>query len=157
MQRQIKNNAHQVQSFNALYDIVKVESLDYFTETINFQKKIDKLENLDENHSMDFNLVKYIPGLADVATQGKVDNFNNKRKYANENCKDKNTLEFNIQLTKNHYINFSALYVCFPAHIRSKANNSNDIEAGTILVNNFLLILFFFFSIDILLNIHLRT
>ena len=36
MQRQIKNNAHQAQSLNSLNDIVKVESLDYSTETNNF-------------------------------------------------------------------------------------------------------------------------
>ena len=86
---------------------------------------------------MDFNLVEYTPGLADVATQGKVDNFNSKRKYANENYKEKNTLEFNIQLTENHYINFSTLYVCFPIKIKSKANDANEIEDGIILVNNF--------------------
>ena len=86
---------------------------------------------------MDFNLVEYISGLADATTQGKVDNFNSKRKYANENYKDKNTLEFNILLTENHYINFSTLYVCFPIKIKSKANDANEIEDGIILVNNF--------------------
>ena len=86
---------------------------------------------------MDFNLVEYISGLVDATTQGKVDNFNSKRKYANENYKDKNTLEFNILLTENHYINFSTLYVSFPIKIKSKANDANEIEDGIILVNNF--------------------
>ena len=38
---------------------------------------------------MDFKLVKYIPGLADVATQGKSNNFNYKIKYADETYKEK--------------------------------------------------------------------
>ena len=44
-------------------------------------------------------------------------------------------MEFNIQLTKNHYINFRTLYVCLL--IKIETNNANDIAAGKTSVNNF--------------------
>ena len=49
--------------------------------------------------------------------------------------KIKKKLEFNTQLTKNQYINFSTLYVCLL--IKIETNNENDIAAGKTSVNNF--------------------
>ena len=62
MQRQIQNDAHQVQVLNPLKDITKVESIGYSTDVKNMLTKIDNLESLFETGKMDFNLIRYIPG-----------------------------------------------------------------------------------------------
>lgn len=98
--------------------------------------KIDKLEELYIQGNTDFSLVRYIPDLVDIETRGQTNNFNRKIKYADNTYKDKNMLEFNIQLTKHHYINFSTLIVCLPIKIISKSNNANDIAAGSIQEHN---------------------
>ena len=141
MQGQIQNDLHQVQSLNLLNDMVKVESIDYSVDAENVLGKLDKLQALYKSGKMDFNLVRYIPGLANVATQGQIDSFNTNRKYADENYKDKNTLEFNIQLSANRYAIFNSMHICLPIKLKSKAHNAkhnaNDVAAGLIPVNNF--------------------
>ena len=117
MQRQILNDA---QNLNLLNDIVKVESINYSADVKNVLVKIGKVPSLYKPGNMDFNLIRYIPGLADVATQGQIYNLNTKRKYADENYEDKNTLEFNIILHTSHYINFNAMHICLPMKMKFK-------------------------------------
>ena len=117
MQRQILNDA---QNLNSLNDIVKVESINYSADVKNVLVKIGKVQSLYKPGNMGFNLIRYIPGLADVATQGQIYNLNTKRKYADENYEDKNTLEFNIILHTSHYINFNAMQICLPMKMKFK-------------------------------------
>ena len=60
-----------------------------------------------------------------------------KRKYADESYKNKKVIEFNVQLTANHYTNFQNVHLCFLIKIKSAADNNNDIAAGVIPVNKF--------------------
>ena len=53
MQRQIQNNAHQVQKLNRLNDMVKDESINYSADVKNVFSKIDKLETLYKINKMD--------------------------------------------------------------------------------------------------------
>ena len=69
---------------------------------------------------MDFNLIKYIPGLADCEAQGQVDSFNTRRKHVDETYKNKDSLEFNIQFNANHYTNFNSIHIRLPIKIKSK-------------------------------------
>lgn len=46
------------------------------------------------------------------------------------------TLEFNIKLQANQYINWNSIHICFPTEIKSKADDDNDILVNTITVNN---------------------
>lgn len=60
-----------------------------------------------------------------------------KRKYADESYKSKKVIEFNVQLTANHYINFQKVHLCFSIKIKLAADNDKDITADVITVNNF--------------------
>lgn len=51
------------------------------------------------------------------------------------------TLEFNIKLQANQYINWNNVQICFSIEIKSKADDDNDIPANTLTVNNFFCIL----------------
>ena len=64
-------------------------------------------------------------------------NILTKRKFADSTYKDKQVLEFNINLAKNQYMNFNSVHVCFPIKIKSNADNINDVPVRTIAVNNF--------------------
>ena len=59
-----------------------------------------------------------------------------KRKYADESYKNKKVIEFNVQLTANHYTNFQNVDPCFPIKIKSAVDN-DDTRAGVTPVNNF--------------------
>ena len=132
MQRKIKNDAHQVQSLNLPNEIVKVESIYYSAEANNFLKQIDQLENTKMDQWI---LIQLNIFWGQLMLQPKA-NFNNKRKYPDQYYEDKNKLEFNTQLTKNYCINFITLNVCLLIKIKSKANNANNIAAGTEPIKN---------------------
>ena len=53
------------------------------------------------------------------------------------NLTKKQVIEFNVQLTANHYTNFQNVHLCFPIKIKLAADNDNDIAAGVLTVNNF--------------------
>ena len=55
-----------------------------------------------------------------------------KRKHADDSYKNEKVIEFNVQLTANHYTNFQNVHLCFPIKIKSAADEDNDITAGTI-------------------------
>ena len=137
MQRQIQKDAHQGQSLNQLNGMAIVESIDFSPDVKNVLGKFDKLESLYKSGKMDFNLIKCISALADCASQGQIDFFNTKRKYADETYKNKNTLKFNIQLSANHCTNSNSMHICFPIKIKSNTNNAIDIAAGMLPVNMF--------------------
>ena len=46
------------------------------------------------------------------------------------------TLEFNIKLPANQYINWNSIHICFPIERKSKSDDDNEIPANTISVNN---------------------
>ena len=46
-------------------------------------------------------------------------------------------IEFQTVLKKSRYTNFQNIHFCFPLKFQSKADNKNDIGAGTVHVNNF--------------------
>ena len=112
--RQIQNNVHHPQSLNPLNDMVKAESIVYSANVKNVLGKINKLETLHKTGKMDFTLIRYILGLADVARPGQIYSLNVKRKYGYETYKDKNTLEFNTNLNTNTYTNFNSMHICLP-------------------------------------------
>ena len=99
--------------------------------------KLDKLEKLYGHESMDFDFIRYLPGLGKVFYQGQIAGAQAKRKRADPNYTDKNTLQFNVVLTANPYTNFNRMHICLPIKVKSKTNNNNDIESGLITINFF--------------------
>ena len=84
-----------------------------------------------------YNMLKYIPGLAKIAYQGQLHSTETKRKFVDDSYKNKRVIEFNVQLTANHYTNFQDVHLCSPIKITPATSEDNDITTGTILVNNF--------------------
>ena len=82
-------------------------------------------------------LVKYIPGLADLAIQGMLDDIDTRKKLAHPSYKDKKQLDFQIPLTENYYVNPPNIHICFPIKIKKKSNNNSDTDDDLIIVNNF--------------------
>ena len=85
----------------------------------------------------DADLVKYIPGLADLAIQGMLDDIDTREKVASPSYKDKEELDFQILLTDNYYVNPSNIHICFPIKIKKKSNNNSNTDGDLITVNNF--------------------
>lgn len=50
------------------------------------------------------------------------------------------TLEFNVKLLVNQYINLNSVHTCVPVQIKSKTNNASDIDLDMLTVYIFLLI-----------------
>ena len=86
----------------------------------------------------DADLAKYIPGLLDLAIQGMLDDIDAREKVAHPSYKDKEQLDFQILLTENYYVNPSNIHICSPIEIKKKSDNTADIDADLITVNNFL-------------------
>ena len=120
MQRNISNNVQLSQSSNPLKDAMGVESVDYLADFNNMLEKIDKLKILYNQGSMDSDMLKYISGLAKVFYQGQIDAVQTKKNYAASSYTDKEVLEFNVNLIKNHYTNFSSILLCLPIKILKK-------------------------------------
>ena len=137
MQRQIQNELHQAQALNPLKDMTKAESIDYSSDVKKMLNKVENLEKLYEAGKMDFNLLRYIPGLANTAYQEQIYYLQTKQKFASETYAQKNNVECEIILPTNEYTNFNNMHLFPPKKIKSKADNNNDIAAGTMPVNNF--------------------
>ena len=99
------------QSFSPLKDKTGVEATDYSSDFEIMFDKLDKLEKHYENGSMDFNLIRYLPGRAKILCQGQISDLSTKRKYADPNYTDMNTLELNVVLSANKYTKFGSIHL----------------------------------------------
>ena len=111
MQLHINDNVQLVQSLNPLNDVVKVQSIHYLADFNDMLNKLDKLESLYMQGTMDFDLIRYLPGITKVSRQGQIYSIITKRSYADPNYNDKTTLEFNIVFPANHYTNFNSMHI----------------------------------------------
>ena len=114
-----------------------VDSVDFSADIDNLLKKLDKITDLYENGTIDSDFLRYIPGMAKIMYQGQIDWIQTKKAYAASTYTDKQILEFNIELTKYHYMNFSNMVVCLPVFFRKVTNKAQAIDADMIPVNNF--------------------
>ena len=75
--------------------------------------------------------------MSKIMYQDQVDWIQIKKAYASSTYNDKQLLEFNIELTKNHYMNFSNMVICLPVVFRKVTNKAQAIDTDMIPVNNF--------------------
>ena len=75
--------------------------------------------------------------MSKIMYQGQIDWIETKKTYATSTYTDMKMLEFVIDITANHYINFSTLVLCLPVAFRKRTNKANAIHATMIPVNNF--------------------
>ena len=138
MQRDISDKNTLGDTLNPINDIRRSTAIDRTTSNYNDAKeKVQKIRNLINMGKFDADLVKYIPGLADLAIQSMLDDIDTREKVAHPSYKDKERLDFQILLTENYYVNPSNIHICFPIKIKKKPNNNSDIDDDLITVNNF--------------------
>lgn len=94
-------------------------AIDRTTSNYNDAKeKVQKIQDLVSMGKYDADLVKYIPGLTDMAIQGMLDVIDTKEKVASPSYKDKDELDFQILLNDNYYVNPSNIHICFPVKFK---------------------------------------
>ena len=133
MQRQIPLTPQPL-ALNSLKDTAQVDEIDYSADFDNLNLIMDGFNKFFQTRKISYNTLKYIPGLGKIAYQGQLHSTETKRKYADDSYKNKKVIEFNIQLTANHYTNFQNVHLCLPIKINSTADEDKD---GTIPVNKF--------------------
>ena len=126
----------QLLALNPLEDAEQVNEIDYTVDFDNLFSRMDDFNKFFKTGKKSYNMLKYIPGLAKLGYQGQLHSTETKSKYAGDKYKGKKVIEFNVQLTANHYSNFQNVRLCFPMEIKSAADNNDDIAAGVIAVNN---------------------
>ena len=138
MQRDISDKNTLGNTLNPTNDIRRSTATDRTTSNYNDAKeKVQKIRELVSMGKYDADLVKYIPGFADLAIPGMLDDIDTKEKVAGPSYKDKEQLDFQIMLSDNYYVNPSNIHICFLIKIKKKSNNATDIDAYLIPVNNF--------------------
>ena len=89
MQKEISNKVQLGENVNPLKDLLKVPANDNTSDLQDVFQKVDKFGNLWEDGKMDYNLIRYLPGLATVSRQGKICNIRPKKAYVSSNYTDK--------------------------------------------------------------------
>ena len=138
MQRDISDKNTLGDTLNPINDIRHSTAIDRTTSNYNDAKeKVQKIRDLINMGKYDADLVKYIPGLADLPIQGMLDDIDTHEKVAHPSYKDKEQLDFQTLLTEIYYVNPSNIHICFPIKFKKKSHNSSNIDADLITVNNF--------------------
>ena len=107
-------------NLNPIKDATSVSAIDYSADIGNLIDKIDKITTLHDTGRIDKDVIKYIPGMAPVSYQGQIDFLDTKRTYPASTYPDMQQIEFNLEVVKNHYINFSNMVLCLPIDFRKK-------------------------------------
>ena len=138
MQKDISNKNTLGDTLNPINDIRPSIAIDRTASNYNDAKgKVQKICDLINMGKYDADLVKYIPGLADLAIQGMLDDTDTREKVAHPSYKEKEQLDFQILLTENYYVNPSNIHICFPIKFKKKSSNSSGIDNNLITVNIF--------------------
>ena len=125
-------------TLNPINDIKRSTAIDRTTSNYNDAKeKVQKIRALINMGKYDAVLEKYVPGFADLAIQGMLDDIDTRENVAHPSYTDNEQLDFQILLTENYYVNPANIHICFPIKIKKKSNNSSDIDDDLIIVNNF--------------------
>ena len=94
MQREISNKVHLGENLNLLKDLPKVPAVDNTSDLKDVFRKVDKLSNLWEEGKSNYNLVRYLLGLATVSRQGQMYTIMPKKAYALTNYTEKKNARF---------------------------------------------------------------
>ena len=125
------------EKLNPLKDATGVEAVDFSADIEYLIGKIDKLKSLYDEGQVDADILRYITGMSKIMYQGQIDWIDTKKTYAASTYTDMQMLEFVIELTANHYLNFSNIILCLPIAFRKTSNKPQAIDGDMIPVNNF--------------------
>ena len=137
MQANVSTKPRLGQSLDPLDNVLGVDSVDFSADIDNLLKKLDKITDLYENGRIDSDILRYNPGMSKIMYQGQIDWIQTKKAYAASTYTDRQILEFNIELTKSHYMNFGNMVICLPIVFRKATNRAQAIDADMITGNNF--------------------
>ena len=101
LQREISNKIQLGGNLNPLKDLPKVPTIDNTSDLKDVFRKVEKLSNLWKDGKVDYSLIRYLPGLANVSRQGQIYGIVPKNAYASTNYTNKKIVEFNILLASN--------------------------------------------------------
>ena len=125
------------ENLNPTEDATGVDAVDFSTDIDNLIGKLDKLTDLYDICKVDADMPRYIPGMSRIMYQGQLDHIETKKCYAESTYTNKEIIEFNLNITANHYVNFSNMVLCLPVTFRKKTANTTAINRDLIPVNNF--------------------
>ena len=117
-QSKIHNELQFAQVLNPLKNVAKVSSVDNTSDLKDVFTKIDKLKKLWDDGSINYDLIRYLPGTAKISRQGKIYNAHPQKVYASTNWSGLRTFEFNMLLTANAVTNFNNMHLCIPMQIK---------------------------------------
>ena len=126
------------QNLNPQNDTTGVHSVDYSADIDDLIGKVGKLKALYDKGQIDADILRYVPGMNKIMYQGQLDWIETKKAYASSTYTDMEQLEFTIELTADHFLNFSTIILCLPITFRKKSNKAAPIDDNMIPVNNFL-------------------
>ena len=106
MQAAKSNRVKLGENLNPLEDATGVDSVDFSADIDNVIGKIDKLKVMYDSGKIDADILRYIPGMSRIMYQGQIDWIGTQKSYAASIYTDMEMLEFVIELTANHYLNF---------------------------------------------------
>ena len=104
------NNVHLGQSINLLNEVVNVLSVDNSFDLQDVFAKIDKFEKIWDDRTMDFDLIRYLSGMAKISRQNQIYNALLKKAYAPPTWPNMKSFEFNFILAANTTANFAFPY-----------------------------------------------
>ena len=118
MQSKIDNQVQFGQTLNPLKYVAKVSSIDNTSDLQDGFTKIDKLQKLWDDDSMDYCLIRYLPDMAKISRQGQIYNMDPQRVYVSPNLSDLRTFVFNMLLTADTSANFNKMHLLIPLKIK---------------------------------------
>ena len=128
MQSKINNEVQFGQALNPLKNVIKVSSIDNTSDLQDVFTKINKLMKLWDDGSMNYNFIRYLPGMPKISRQGQIYSAHPQRVYASPNWYDLRKFEFNMLLTADTATNFSNMHLYIPLQIKKSTNTANDID-----------------------------
>ena len=136
MQAARSNRVRLGENLNSVEDATGVDAVDFSADIDNLIGKFI-LTDLYDTGKVDADVLRYIPGMSKIMYQGQLDHIETKKCYVESTYTNKEMMEFNINITANHYVNFSNMVLCLPVTFRKTATNTAAIERDLIPVNNF--------------------
>ena len=85
MRSKINNKVKFGQALNPLNDVAKVSSVDNSSDLKEVSTKTDRLKKLLDDGPIDFELIRYLPGMAKISRQGQIFSVLPQRAYASPN------------------------------------------------------------------------
>lgn len=119
MQSKINNDVQLGQSLNPLNDVVKTSSVGNSSDLQDVFTKVYTLKKLWDDRTIDFDLIRYLPGMAKILRQGQIYNAFPKKAYISPNWSDMKTFECNVILAANTAIYFNNMYLCILMQIKN--------------------------------------